>query len=576
MSPLPPDPYKILGVSKDAQIPEIRSAHRKLVLKCHPDKVIEPELKAQKQDEFQKVQRAYEILSDEKERQKYDDSVRLAELREQMRNKANVSIPRSTPKYTEFEVRPSESRPSSYKSGASQGPSVKVYATYARSWEDDRKSSPRYYDAEPRSSRRESSYTEKPSKREDKERESTKDRERRKKKEKEAAEEARQREKDEKKAREKSEKKAREKQRSKNIKRESAEKMQNEDAYIETWEDDSYVPRLDKKKSSRKHEEKRERSSQRDEPPAAPRYAPEEPSSKDHAKDFARAYIMQSRGGIERTKSYHGRMPHVPAAPTPPPAGAPSPFPPPGVDDEPRRSSARPRRGSSDVPPTALPRERSYHRSSRETLDRTDPVILNASPSPRRPMAPPEMAGSPPHISRTNTMPTGSSSRPIPGVGRANTFTSGYPSGASPSNRGRDRSRMHSQVPEETESDEDYDRREHKPRSSRKTRSPEPSPRETRSTTYHVDGGRTKLHSTSSYSRKINADQDYASYYYDGAAQPSARVSDSTRPSMQRDSGYGGSGFSKVKTSRPYGPDDVQYSQYQSPHYRDEYPAAYA
>ena len=49
MSSFPPDPYKVLGVSKDAQTPEIRSAHRKLVLKCHPDKVQDPTLKAKKQ-----------------------------------------------------------------------------------------------------------------------------------------------------------------------------------------------------------------------------------------------------------------------------------------------------------------------------------------------------------------------------------------------------------------------------------------------------------------------------------------------------------------------------------------------
>ncbi|KAL2211847.1 heat shock protein DnaJ, partial [Sarocladium strictum] len=71
-SPLPENPYEILGVSKDAQLPEIRSAHRKRVLKCHPDKVQDPALKAEKQNEFQRVQQAYELLSDENEREKYD------------------------------------------------------------------------------------------------------------------------------------------------------------------------------------------------------------------------------------------------------------------------------------------------------------------------------------------------------------------------------------------------------------------------------------------------------------------------------------------------------------------------
>ena len=110
MSPLPPDPYKILGVSKDARIPEIRSAHRKLVLKCHPDKVQDPKLKAAKQDEFQKVQQAYELLSDDRERQRYDDQARLADLREQLRNKANISTPRAAPK--EYNVYTADPRPS--------------------------------------------------------------------------------------------------------------------------------------------------------------------------------------------------------------------------------------------------------------------------------------------------------------------------------------------------------------------------------------------------------------------------------------------------------------------------------
>ena len=80
-SPPPPDPYKILGVSKDAPLATIRSAHRKLVLTCHPDKCQDEALKAQKADEFHKVQQAYELLSDEQRRAKHDDKARLAELK---------------------------------------------------------------------------------------------------------------------------------------------------------------------------------------------------------------------------------------------------------------------------------------------------------------------------------------------------------------------------------------------------------------------------------------------------------------------------------------------------------------
>jgi len=83
-SPLPPDPYQALGVAKDATIATIKSAHRKLVLQCHPDKVKDESLRAQKQDEFQKVHQAYEILSDEQKRREYDERVRLAELRREV------------------------------------------------------------------------------------------------------------------------------------------------------------------------------------------------------------------------------------------------------------------------------------------------------------------------------------------------------------------------------------------------------------------------------------------------------------------------------------------------------------
>ena len=79
-SPLPHDPYKVLGVTKDASLANIRSAHRKLVLTCHPDKFPDDAVKAQKADEFHKVQQAYELLSDEQKRARYDQKIRLAEL----------------------------------------------------------------------------------------------------------------------------------------------------------------------------------------------------------------------------------------------------------------------------------------------------------------------------------------------------------------------------------------------------------------------------------------------------------------------------------------------------------------
>ncbi|KAL6821891.1 hypothetical protein J3E69DRAFT_339509 [Trichoderma sp. SZMC 28015] len=79
------DLYQALGVSRDAEVSEIRYAYRKLVLKHHRDKVQDPVLKAQKEDEYQIIQEAYETLTNEDERRKYDDQVRLAELKEKLR-----------------------------------------------------------------------------------------------------------------------------------------------------------------------------------------------------------------------------------------------------------------------------------------------------------------------------------------------------------------------------------------------------------------------------------------------------------------------------------------------------------
>ncbi|OQU96536.1 DnaJ domain-containing protein [Cladophialophora immunda] len=82
-SPIPPDPYVALGVSKEADLSTIRSAHRKLALKYHPDRIKDEALREKGKDEFQKIQEAYEILSDPARRQRYDDQVRLAELRKE-------------------------------------------------------------------------------------------------------------------------------------------------------------------------------------------------------------------------------------------------------------------------------------------------------------------------------------------------------------------------------------------------------------------------------------------------------------------------------------------------------------
>ncbi|KAI9339646.1 hypothetical protein BDR26DRAFT_862067, partial [Obelidium mucronatum] len=61
--------YDIIGVPKDADADQIRKAYRKAALKCHPDKKGDDPVAA---EQFQKLSKAYEVLSDEKKRQIYD------------------------------------------------------------------------------------------------------------------------------------------------------------------------------------------------------------------------------------------------------------------------------------------------------------------------------------------------------------------------------------------------------------------------------------------------------------------------------------------------------------------------
>src|SRR5271166_3095212 len=63
------DYYGMLGVSRDAKEDDIRKAYRKLARKYHPD--LNPGDKAS-EEKFKQVQEAYDVLSDVKKRQVYD------------------------------------------------------------------------------------------------------------------------------------------------------------------------------------------------------------------------------------------------------------------------------------------------------------------------------------------------------------------------------------------------------------------------------------------------------------------------------------------------------------------------
>ena len=63
------DYYKIIGVARSASADEIRKAYRKLALKYHPDR--NPDDKAA-EDRFKDLNEAYQVLSDDKKRARYD------------------------------------------------------------------------------------------------------------------------------------------------------------------------------------------------------------------------------------------------------------------------------------------------------------------------------------------------------------------------------------------------------------------------------------------------------------------------------------------------------------------------
>src|SRR6478609_8719120 len=60
------DYYEVLGVSKNASDDEIKKSFRRLAIQYHPDK------EGGNEEKFKEVNEAYEVLKDDKKRQRYD------------------------------------------------------------------------------------------------------------------------------------------------------------------------------------------------------------------------------------------------------------------------------------------------------------------------------------------------------------------------------------------------------------------------------------------------------------------------------------------------------------------------
>ncbi|KAI1825591.1 hypothetical protein F4861DRAFT_183098 [Xylaria intraflava] len=482
MSIFPPDPYKILGVPKDAQIPEIRSAHRKLVLKCHPDKIQDPALKEAKQIEFQQVQQAYELLSNEVEREKYDRKAEIFEPgRERERAKNSPSRPTSsTPKreppvyYNVKEVSP---RASTFTKSSSFGrtPPRWEEATSSRPFEETihhpRKSAS--YEKEKSSKREEERRKRKEEEEKAHEREL---REARKAKERKEEKDrlARDREEREKEKRKEEKKRAqsdREKEREKERKSAATEKHRSRQPVIieeldsSSDENDDVIfeptpPKNDKKKSnsSRKMED------------TEPLSTSERTRKLSGHMESAIRYLERSGGNaptFARSQTFSEGLKHsnpmIPA-PTPPPAAG-GPFaPPPTVneagetsdDDVVRRSSARPSRRMSHDTPRSSREKSSSHKKSSSSRDH-QPIIVEGESS--RPRNIP--------LSRSHTE-SFAHPIPVPSLGRSKTW---YPSTEREHERHeRSRSRPTPTFSDDDDSDLERERRHR----SRRTQSPDP------------------------------------------------------------------------------------------------------
>ncbi|KAG8534081.1 uncharacterized protein KY384_000924 [Bacidia gigantensis] len=250
LDPLEPSPYKTLNVLKDAPLSTIRSAHRKLVLLYHPDKVQNEDEKKTKAELFHQVQQAYEILSDDNRRRRWDDRARLAELRAEILEER----PRPPPRRSETFAAPRTAQPPVFEVRGGRVYEERVPKS-ARAYTEDFGSP--FAEARPSSRKYEDTYDETPSRKtsgrgpDDRRRHTVED-ERWERKEREKREKA-----EEKKRRER-----RDAERARDRRRDLEAKSRSQRAYVEEESSDSepgdsYFPRASEPKSKRRDEDSR-------------------------------------------------------------------------------------------------------------------------------------------------------------------------------------------------------------------------------------------------------------------------------------------------------------------------------